>query len=146
MSEGISDTRPRKFGLLKLAARHWDWYRQKTDVLFSPSWNLATPFAQRIDIAKRQFIVLLDPKASPCYPCLKIWCWKSYSLSPCPMTWRWLRYPCHSVQWLSVDRATLCYFVWRFKGKSKTRSLTLFWDLLWQVINQILLGMLPDTN
>jgi len=44
-----------------LAARHWDWYCQKADALFSPSWNLATPFAPRIDIVKRQFIVLLDP-------------------------------------------------------------------------------------
>jgi len=138
MSEWISDTRPRKFGLPKLAARHWNWYRQKADALFSSGWNLATPFAPRIDIVKRQFIVLLDLKASPCYPCLKTWYWQSYPLSPGPMAWRWLRYPlslipmtwrwqsypllpclriwhffignpCHLVWWLVVDRNILCH-------------------------------------
>jgi len=93
MSGWISETRPRKFGLSKLAAHHLNWYCQKADALFISSWNLATPFAPRIDIVKRQFIVLLDLKASPCYPCLTAWCWQSYSLSPCPMTWRSLRYP-----------------------------------------------------
>ena len=70
--------------------RHWDWYCQKTDVLFSPSWNLAMPLAPRIDIVKRQFIVLLDSEAPPCYPCLKTWCWQSYSLSPCLRIWHFL--------------------------------------------------------
>jgi len=67
------------------------------------------PFAPRIDIVKRQFIVLLAPKATPCDLRLKTWCWQSYTLSPCPMAWRWLRYPLSLVQWLSVDKITLFY-------------------------------------
>jgi len=66
--------------LPKLAARHWNWYRQKADALFSSSWNSATPFAPRIDMVIRQFIALLDSRATPCYPCLKTWFWQSYSL------------------------------------------------------------------
>jgi len=54
-----------------LAAHHWNWYCQKADALFSSGWNLDTPFAPRIDIVKRQFIALLDPKAQPCNPCPK---------------------------------------------------------------------------
>jgi len=41
LSEGISDKRLRRFGLSKLAARHMDWYCQKTDALLSPSGNLS---------------------------------------------------------------------------------------------------------
>ena len=37
--------------------------------LVQSSWNSATSLVRRIDIVKRQFIVLLDPKARPCSPC-----------------------------------------------------------------------------
>ena len=103
MSGWIPDTRPHKFDLSKLAARHWDWYCQKADALFSPSRNLATPFVPRINIVKRQLVVLLDPKAQPCNPRLTTWCWQSYSLSPGPMTWCWHRYS------LSLSLTTWCW-------------------------------------
>ena len=84
--------------MTKLAACHVDWFCQKAAALFSPSGSL--PAVWWADIVKRQFIVLLDPKAKPCSPCpdylalarvplslcLRTWCWQRYSLSPCPMT------------------------------------------------------------
>jgi len=71
---------PANLACLNWPPYHYNWYRQKADALLSSSWNLATTFAPRINIVKRQFIVLLDPKASLCYSCLKTWFWQSYSL------------------------------------------------------------------
>ena len=47
-------------------------------------WNYATAIVLRIDIVKRQFIVLLDPRAKLCHLVPHTWCWQRYPLLLCP--------------------------------------------------------------